>query len=230
MSDGHRRYGRTSLGSQEIQNKSGRLTQSERLVLIVLGDGIAIDDLCAKLPSLHRERVELAVFRLVELGLAFETSATTMGLPGEQFSPKTVAAFLEQADADPVTIMATQEQINRTMRLKALRADLERVVQDARQQVEHGGAIAMPRKPRDRVSLSKVFPGGEAPTYVQEDIDELRRQAEQAVQRLTPRRGRGRNAPPLPLAEEHSTAGGAMMLIAVLFLVVVIIAVAAYMI
>ncbi|MFO0153188.1 MAG: hypothetical protein ACK52D_09220, partial [Burkholderiales bacterium] len=38
-----------------------------------------------------------------------------------------------------------------------------------------------------RVSLSKVFPGGESPAYVQEDIHQLRQRADEAIQRVTPK-------------------------------------------
>ncbi|MCA3174544.1 MAG: hypothetical protein ING36_03245, partial [Burkholderiales bacterium] len=85
------RYGRTSTGSREIQHKSGRLTQSERLVLIVLTDNTTIDGLCGKLPSLRAERVELAIRRLLELGLAYEVGSADSSAISHDFTPTTIS-------------------------------------------------------------------------------------------------------------------------------------------
>lgn len=114
------RYGRTSTGSREIQHKSGRLTQSERLVLIVLTDNTTIDGLCGKLPSLHPERIEQAMRRLMELGLAFNAGEVGAPANSHEFTPTTISDFLRLTEADPVTVMATPEQVSRTSRMSIL--------------------------------------------------------------------------------------------------------------
>lgn len=171
------RYGRTSTGSREIQHKSGRLTQSERLVLIVLTDNTTIDGLCGKLPSLRAERVELAIRRLLELGLAYEVGSADSSAISHDFTPTTISDFLRQSEADPVTVIATAEQINRTSRMKALPSESGLL----------GVPTVQPASGEARVSLSKVFPGGESPAYVQEDINQLRQRADEAIQRVTPK-------------------------------------------
>jgi hypothetical protein len=50
-----------------------------------------------------------------------------------------------------------------------------------------GAPTVQPASGEARVSLSKVFPGGESPAYVQEDIHQLRQRADEAIQRVTPK-------------------------------------------
>lgn len=176
------RYGRTGTGSREIQHKSGRLTQSERLVLIVLADNSTIEGLCSKLPSLRPERIEQAMRRLLELGLAFNASGAGAPANSHEFTPTTISDFLRQTDADPVTVMATPEQVTRTSRMRTLQADSLQAHSTMAQRDD----ISRRGQQQEPVSLSKVFPGGEAPVFAKEDIDQLRHRADEALQRDTP--------------------------------------------
>ncbi len=176
------RYGRTSTGSQEIQHKSGRLTQSERLVLIVLTDNTTIEGLCGKLPSLRPERIEQAMRRLMELGLAFNAGEVGASANSHEFTPTTISDFLRQTEADPVTVMATPEQVSRTSRMRTLQADSLQAHSTMAQRDD----ISRRVQQQEPVSLNKVFPGGEAPVFAKEDIDQLRRRADEALQRATP--------------------------------------------
>ncbi len=229
--DEGRVFGRTSLGTQEILQKSGRLTQSERLVLIVLGDQIRFKALHSKVPSLSPERVESALVRLVELDLAYEVLMPVPGDPREQALPAgAVRAFLVQGEMDPVTVMASQEQIDMTDHQRALNDAVGRVLATA------GENVAVP--------LGKLFPelkpGGHARTGAvgpdrmgQRERTESRLGAlEQAIEGT---RVPSLDAPPAPKisrrqreatgpveptnevviveAEQNSTAGGVMMLI-----------------
>ena len=105
-------FGRTSLGSQEILRKTGRLTQSERLVLFALGDQIHFHHLCEKLPALAPPRVLRALEHLIELDLAYD-----LALPGAAAAPAVtlteavIEAFLAQSPSDPVSIVMGGEAL-----------------------------------------------------------------------------------------------------------------------
>jgi len=228
-------YGRTSTGSEEIQNKSGRLTQSERLVLIVLGDDISIDELSNKLPSLRRERIELAVQRLLDLQLVYERtlSNTVIASPRQELSTKAIDSFLKQGEDDPVTVMAAPDQIARTARYKALQQDLQSGLTVIGSPLDGGVGIpvnvdsrrtgnspqGVPQK--GHVSLSKVFPGGQAPVYAKENIDDLRRRAEEAVQRTATNKTRRSQNQNVRVEEKNSSADNRTVVLLYIFFVVV---------
>jgi len=160
-------FGRTSLGGQEILQKSGRLTQTERLVLIVLGDQIRFEALAAKLSSLAPERVERALIRLVELNLAYETQAAPVD---EAAGAATIPAgamreFLEQGEADPVTVMANTEQLDGAERARALKDAVGQVLGGDEANVavplgklfpERGDPAALARNERREMTQSKL--------------------------------------------------------------------------
>lgn len=215
-------FGRTSLGGQEILQKSGRLTQTERLVLIVLGDQVQFETLAAKLSSLAPERVERALIRLVELNLAYETSAPVVEAGGAATIPAgALREFLEQGEADPVTVMANTEQLDGTERARALK--------DAVGQVLDGNAANV------AVPLGKLFPERNDPAALarqeRRDMTQSKLGAlEQSLERarvpnmavLAPPLRSRRRAPEVAQAEaeavivetpKNSSAGGVMMLI-----------------
>jgi hypothetical protein len=217
-------FGRTSLGGQEILQKSGRLTQTERLVLIVLGDQVGFETLAAKLSSLASERVERALIRLVELNLAYEILLPAAEAAGAATIPAgAMREFLEQGDADPVTVMANTEQLDA--------AERARVLKDAVGQVLGGDGTA-----NVAVPLGKLFPASSDPTGLVRN--ERREVVQSKLGALEQSLDRARvpsmavPAPPLcasrrsaaqPVPEEgeaviietpkNSSAGGVMMLI-----------------
>lgn len=192
-------FGRTVPGTQEILNKSGRLTQSERLVLIVLGDQIEFDQLLSKLPALARERVERALGRLLELELAYEVLVVESASPrGRTIPVKALQAFLSQSDSDPVTIMATVEQMEDSQRMKVLQLDSGEVIEIGKTvpRVDAGSGPAAGSPAPIPVPLSKLFPeetkaappviqdAAELTETVKRKLDEDRRIQRQKIQDL----------------------------------------------
>ena len=224
--DEGRLFGRTSLGGQEILQKSGRLTQTERLVLIVLGDQVRFEALAAKLSSLAPERVERALIRLVELNLAYEILLPTAEAAGAATIPAgALREFLEQGDADPVTVMANTEQLDAAERARALKDAVGQVLGG-----DDGGAnVAVP--------LGKLFPASSNPTglarHERREMTQSRLGAlEQSLERArvpsmavpAPPLRSARRPAPEPVADDeeeaviietpkNSSAGGVMMLI-----------------
>lgn len=141
-------FGRTSLGAQEILRKSGRLTQTERLVLIVLGDQVRFEALHAKLSSLSGDRIESALLRLVELHLAYEEFlAPSEPVGALTLPPGAVRDFLEQKESDPVTVMADSGQLDGGARARALEVEVGKVLGSSGTDAGH---VAVP--------LGKLFP------------------------------------------------------------------------
>lgn len=235
--DEGRLFGRTSLGGQEILQKSGRLTQTERLVLIVLGDQVRFEALAAKLSSLAPERVERALIRLVELNLAYEILLPS----GEAGGAATIPAgalreFLEQGDADPVTVMANTEQMDGAERARALKDAVGQVLGG------DGANVAVP--------LGKLFPERQDPaSLVRNERREMTQSKlgalEQSIERsrvpsmavpAPPLRSSRRSAAPVEQEEEaviietpkNSSAGGVMMLIGGVGAVLVVAAILLY--
>lgn len=156
-------FGRTSLGSQEILRKTGRLTQSERLVLFALGDQIHFHQLCEKLPALAPERVVRALERLIALELAYDVALPGSTVPTvAPLTDTVIEAFLAQSPNDPVSIVMSGEALDGVgdlaaeRRLRAAPADVP----------EHARAnVAVP--------LGKLFPenrGGVAADGLPEDL------------------------------------------------------------
>lgn len=167
-------FGRTVPGTQEILNKSGRLTQSERLVLIVLGDQIEFDQLLSKLPALSRDRVDRALTRLLELELAYEVLvAEPSAEPGTAIPVKALQAFLSQSDNDPVTVMATAEQLEDSQRMQVLQLESGEILKVNK---------TVPKASPVPVPLSKLFPEeAKAGPAVMEDPASLTQTAKRAL-------------------------------------------------
>jgi hypothetical protein len=100
-------FERTDMGVAEIHQKSNRLTQSERLVLIMTDGRTDIATLVEKLPSLSMPRVFRAMSKLQDLGLMTQQLVVPVGSgnANDAIAPEVVERFLEQTDLDPATIM-----------------------------------------------------------------------------------------------------------------------------
>lgn len=97
-------YLRTYAGRQEILNKTRALTQSERLVLIMV-DGVApYRELRAKLPVLSEQRFERAVAKLVKSELISEVLLPVPGQARDEIDASLVDRFLQQDPMDPFTL------------------------------------------------------------------------------------------------------------------------------
>lgn len=148
-------YGRTEQGTREILSKTGRLTQSERLVLIVLGPQMAVDELLTKLPSLSSARIEQGLSRLIELGLAYEVLvAQTIPADAPALPARALQDFLAQNDSDPITVMATPEMLANTSKTRAIEESISHVLKQAN--VATTGSYAT--LSNEAVPLSKMFP------------------------------------------------------------------------
>lgn len=103
-------FERTAAGWQEIKCKSHGLTQSERLVLILIDGKSTAGEVRTKAPSLKPLRFEAAIKKLCEMGLIIEQllkpdeSAVLMEWP-EPPTPDEVQRFLEQDKLDPVSVV-----------------------------------------------------------------------------------------------------------------------------
>lgn len=102
-------YIRTGAGQQEIHNKSHGLTQSERLVLVMV-DGVATcSALAEKLRVLSPERLDSAVTCLVKQGLIVQASAPKADQSQDDIHPTVRDRFLQQSPSDPVTMLRLDE-------------------------------------------------------------------------------------------------------------------------
>ncbi|OGB24460.1 MAG: hypothetical protein A3I66_10645 [Burkholderiales bacterium RIFCSPLOWO2_02_FULL_57_36] len=101
---------RTSLGLETIKTKSVRLTQSERLILIVVDGVTPYAALRDKVWALSMERFVRALNTLLAKDLIFEVL-----LPDEAQQPETLDSavvdhFLQQDTLDPVTIISVDPE------------------------------------------------------------------------------------------------------------------------
>ncbi|MGN6388104.1 MAG: hypothetical protein ACTHL1_01210 [Burkholderiaceae bacterium] len=106
MNSGELVYLRTESGREEIHNKSHGLTQSERLVLILIDGVTSVVDLRAKLKGLTEERFDRALATLIDRQFVAEILLRFDGAMPEKVAEDIVEKFLHQDDLDPVTIIS----------------------------------------------------------------------------------------------------------------------------
>ena len=105
MTDPGTIFQRTHAGREEIHNKSHGLTQSERLVLIMV-DGISsYKEIRAKLPVLSDERFARALQKLQLKELILEVFMPVDGQAPDELEKTVIDRFLQQDPLDPVTVM-----------------------------------------------------------------------------------------------------------------------------
>jgi hypothetical protein len=98
-------FQRTHSGREEIRQKSHGLTQSERLVLIMV-DGVAnYQEVRSKLPVLSDERYARAIANLQKKELIVEVFLPLEGQSAEELEKTVIDRFLQQDPLDPVTIL-----------------------------------------------------------------------------------------------------------------------------
>lgn len=98
-------FHRTSTGRDEIQQKSHGLTQSERLVLIMVDGVSTYQQVRSKLPVLTEDRFARAVGKLQAKELILEVFLPVEGQTPEELERTVIDRFLQQDPLDPVTIM-----------------------------------------------------------------------------------------------------------------------------
>jgi hypothetical protein len=99
-------FERSDSGVTEIYSKSNQLTQTERLVLIMVDGQADVATLIEKLPSLSMPRVFAAINKLVEIGLISQRlMASGTNQPGQMIAQEVIERYLQQSDLDPETII-----------------------------------------------------------------------------------------------------------------------------
>jgi hypothetical protein len=99
-------YQRTDAGRLEIQLKKQGLTQSERLILIVVDGRASLLELSEKLKGLEQSRISRAIERLAGKQLIYEVLLPTPSLSNDVVDAAQIERFLQQEPLDPVTIMS----------------------------------------------------------------------------------------------------------------------------
>jgi hypothetical protein len=105
MTDPATIFQRTHTGREEIQKKSHGLTQSERLVLIMIDGVSSYKEIRAKLPVLTDERFERALQKLQLKELALEVFMPLEGQAPDELERTVIDRFLQQDPMDPLTVI-----------------------------------------------------------------------------------------------------------------------------
>ncbi len=103
-------FQRTDLGRAEIRDKRHGLTQSERLVLIIVDGVSSYGQLRVKLKSLVKERFDRALRSLSDKGLLYEVMFPLDNQVPDFVEPDAMDRFLRQEDSDPVSVIAYQPE------------------------------------------------------------------------------------------------------------------------
>jgi hypothetical protein len=103
-------YQRTDAGRMEIQLKKQGLTQSERLLLIVVDGRAPLSELGEKLKVLEGNRVIRAVEKLACKHLIYEVLMVSAVPKADAFDTEVVDRFLQQDPLDPVTIVSFDDE------------------------------------------------------------------------------------------------------------------------
>lgn len=98
-------FQRTHAGREEIHKKSHGLTQSERLVLIMVDGVSSYMEIRAKLPVLTDERFERALQKLQLKELALEVFMPLEGQAPDELERAVIDRFLQQDPMDPLTVI-----------------------------------------------------------------------------------------------------------------------------
>lgn len=98
-------FQRTQSGRDEIYNKSHGLTQSERLVLIMIDGVTSYQGVRAKLPVLAEDRFNRALLTLQKKELILEVFMPLEGQAPDDLESTVIDRFLQQDPLDPLTII-----------------------------------------------------------------------------------------------------------------------------
>lgn len=102
-------FQRSHAGRTEIHEKKCGLTQSERLVLIMIDGVSTYSGVRAKLPVLKDERFERAIHTLQQKELIHEVLMPVADQSPEEVDRTIVDRFLQQDPLDPVTIIMLED-------------------------------------------------------------------------------------------------------------------------
>lgn len=113
-------FQRTHAGRTEIHEKKAGLTQSERLVLIMVDGVTPYSGVRSKLPVLTDQRFERAVRTLQQKELVSEVFMPVDGEKPEEVERTVIDRFLQQDPLDPVTIIMAPEDERLELRPEAV--------------------------------------------------------------------------------------------------------------
>ena len=99
-------FQRTETGRDTIKTKAVKLTQSERLLLIIIDGATSYGVLRKEVWALSEERFDRALQTLLREGLVFEVLLPIQGQEAEELDSTVVDLFLQQDPLDPVTIIS----------------------------------------------------------------------------------------------------------------------------
>lgn len=99
-------FQRTESGRDTIKTKAIKLTQSERLLLIIIDGATSYEVLRKEVWALSEERFDRALQTLLREGLVFEVLLPIQGQEAETLDSDIVDLFLQQDALDPVTIIS----------------------------------------------------------------------------------------------------------------------------
>ncbi|WP_420475397.1 hypothetical protein [Noviherbaspirillum sp. ST9] len=105
MTDPATIFQRTHSGREEIHKKSHGLTQSERLVLIMVDGVSSYKEIRAKLPVLTDDRFARALQKLQAKDLVLEVFMPLDGQAPDELERTVIDRFLQQDPMDPVTVI-----------------------------------------------------------------------------------------------------------------------------
>ncbi|OWW18207.1 hypothetical protein [Noviherbaspirillum denitrificans] len=105
MTDSATIFQRTHTGREEIHNKSHGLTQSERLVLIMVDGVSTYQGIRSKLSALTDDRFNRALQKLVANELIVEVFMPLDDQTPDELERTVIDRFLRQDPMDPVTVM-----------------------------------------------------------------------------------------------------------------------------
>lgn len=99
-------FQRTQDGRDEIYEKKRGLTQSERLVLIMIDGTTPYQGVRSKLPVLTEERFQRALTTLQKKDLILEVFLPVEGQAPEEMEQTVIDRFIQQDPTDPLTIIS----------------------------------------------------------------------------------------------------------------------------
>lgn len=99
-------FQRTQTGRDEIYEKKRGLTQSERLVLIMIDGTTPYQGVRSKLPVLTEERFQRALNTLLKKDLILEVFLPVEGQQPEEMEQTVIDRFIQQDPTDPLTIIS----------------------------------------------------------------------------------------------------------------------------
>jgi len=157
-------YQRTDAGCLEIQLKKQGLTQSERLILIVVDGRASLLELSEKFKGLEGSRISRAIERLAGKQLIYEVLLPTPLMNIDVLDAVQIERFLHQEPLDPVTILSFdvdyddvgQQDIGNTLSPPFVLSD----------DWSSRGALDIAKKEWDAVDSTRAIPIGDVDFYI----------------------------------------------------------------